>query len=286
MEEETIVAEPSIEAPAEVAEPTVAAETAVEAEPAAVESAVEAEPVPATKTKEKPWYVRKMDEKDALIARQEKLLEAALALAQKSGNAEPKTDAVVDVGPQRDQFNSDEDYYGARFRWEVRNEAAAAAREAAQQVAAQTVSETKAERARLDYVERVAKFTTAEAPDFDEVVGSATDVELPDFIEGTIITSPKGPQIAYELAQMNREDPEGLKSLLRMPPALVMLEIGQRLAIKAAAKTTPAVKPVPVTKAPVPITPVATRAPITFNLETATPAEIRTHLEAQGFHLA
>lgn len=285
MEEETVVAEPNIEAAAEVAEPSIAAETAVETEPAAVEQAVEVEQAPATKAKEKPWYVRKMDEKDALIARQEKLLEAALALAQKQGNAEPKIDAAVDVGPQRDQFNSDEDYYGARFRWEVRNEAAAAAREAARQVAAQTVSETKAERARLDYMERVAKFA-AEAPDYNEVVGSATDVELPDFIEGTIITSPKGPQIAYELAQMNREDPDGLKSLFRMPPALAMLEIGQRLAMKAVAKTTPMVKPAPVTKAPAPITTVATRAPLTFNLETATPAEIRTHLEAQGFHLA
>lgn len=105
----------------------------------------------------------------------------------------------------------------------------------------------------------------AEVEDFDDVIASASHIQVPMAVRQVLLTSPVGPKIMYQLAK----SPAELARISALPPLDAAREIGR---LEANASSTPTPKAQPKSAfgkaadrgpAPAPITPVAARGPTT-----------------------
>lgn len=179
----------------------------------------------------------------------------AEALKNSQGQATtPKQAPVVntvDREPRLEDTNDYTQYAKDLARWTYRQEHA----QAQQQVQAQAAISS--------YKTRVSEFSK-EQPDYEDVIASTNDWQVPSEINEIILTSDVGPQIAYHLGTNEEE----FLRLAGMSPLQRAKELGKLEAIfeKSTAKATPKT----VSKAPSAIKPVSgNRAVATTDLSDA-----------------
>ena len=160
----------------------------------------------------------------------------ARLMAMIEENKTPQKQAETE--PQRDQFNTDLDYFKSVAKFEAKQEALKLAWQDKQERQAET-SRMSVENQKLE----VAKEFRArevkvekELPDYKEVIEDWSP-RLPNSTAEMILRLPDGPLIAYHLAK----NPDLEKTLLEQPEYLHGVTLGQMLAtIKSSSKTTAA----------------------------------------------
>lgn len=183
---------------------------------------------------------------EAEVARLRKLIEDTAL----NRVGEPKTEpnvmsqsATVEGEPDPDHFETHREFVKAMARWEAKQ-----IREEERQQSQKTTLETERNKTVETYQSRARAFAE-KTKDFDDVLGGVEDMIVSPTIEGVILTSENGPEIAYELAK-NREVFERIN---RLPPIAAAREIGRieaRLAAQSSdtkqeiKKTTSAPKPI------------------------------------------
>lgn len=140
---------------------------------------------------------------------------------------ERKTQAQTPTAPQRDQFDSYEDFLRAEARYEAKQEAEAATKRAIEefqtnQKQQQTVQTHENERRSVEqkFSIRVAEVKKT-LPDYQEVIED-WEPNLPPAVVNMIVRLPEGPLISYHLAKnpaleaqfLNESDPDMQKVLL------------------------------------------------------------------------
>src|SRR4030095_12653038 len=119
---------------------------------------------------------------------------------------ERKSPAQVSQAPQRDQFDSYEDFLRAEARYEAKQEAEAAAKRAIEefqttQKQQQTVASHEQERIKVEkqFTERLAEVKKT-LPDYQDVIED-WEPNLPGEVVNMIVRLPDGPLISYHLAK-------------------------------------------------------------------------------------
>lgn len=152
--------------------------------------------------------------------------------------------------PNPDDFETQAEYVDALTDWklEQREKQTEAERRA------QAMQTKQAEMART-YTERAEAFA-AEHEDFHDVLEEVEDIPVSPAVQGLILESENGPQIAYQLAQ----DRETFERINQLPPLAAAREVGRIEArLSAASPEKPKAKK-SITKAPRPIEPVGGRS--------------------------
>ena len=160
----------------------------------------------------------------------------ARLMAMIEENKTPQKQAETE--PQRDQFNTDLDYFKSLAKFEAKQEALKLVWQDKQERQAET-SRMSVENQKLE----VAKEFRArevkvekELPDYKEVIED-WNPRIPNSTAEMILRLPDGPLIAYHLAK----NPDLEKTLLEQPEYLHGVTLGQMLAtIKSSSKTTSA----------------------------------------------
>ena len=124
------------------------------------------------------------------------------------------------TAPKLEQFDNLDDYVAAKAEWVADQKLTKAFAEREQQ------EKQRAEQGRRGEVEKtwhakVNQFRT-EAPDFDEVIGSA-DVQLNETMASALMESDMGPKVAYYLAR----HPDEAEDMQYMTPQQVYRTIGK-----------------------------------------------------------
>lgn len=152
------------------------------------------------------------------------------------------------TAPKLEQFDNLDDYVAAKAEWvaEQKLAKAFAEREAKEQQRAE-----QGRRGQLEQTwhQKVNQFRT-EAPDFDEVIGSA-DVQLNETMANALMESDLGPKVAYYLAR----HPDEAEDMQYMTPQQVYRAVGK---IEARLENESLVKKQ--SGAPKPVSPVGSRA--------------------------
>ncbi len=176
---------------------------------------------------------RRRYEKDLQAEREQRIrLEERLAKAEPARPTDPGM-------PTIDKFDNFDEYVTAKAEY-IASQTLSKHEERQQQEKAQAAQE----KAKLAYAEKLAK---ANIPDFNEVV-EGSGIRLSDVMYDTILESESGPKLLYHLAT-NPEDAERIAGLTPIGAvrALTLIEEGFK-------------KPVAVSKATPPITPVGSKA--------------------------
>lgn len=223
-------------------------------EPEAKEEKPEAKAEPKPEESALPKGVQKridraVREKYEAQARAKMLEERLTAIEQTSRQPQNFQKPIDKSEPKIENFNDFDEYVAAK----------------AEYIASKKINETLAEREQRVAAERVAaaqwravenwnkrlEATTAELPDFEEVVGGS-DLPMTDLMRDAIIESEMGPKIAYWLAN----NPQEAHKIAGMSPFQTVAAIGrleERLESQAKAPKKP-------TSAPSPVKPVGSKA--------------------------
>lgn len=230
---------------------------AEEAEPIA-EQEESSEPVEAekeatdTEKKQNPKLEKRFSEltKQREAARQEaakerearEALEARLKALEQQSNPQPIRN--MDEKPTPAQFSDAFEYAEALAEWSA--EQAIAKREKEE-----TERKAQAEREKVikSWNEKL-EAAKSELPDYEDMVASS-DVVVSDQIRDAILESDVGPKILYHLA----ENPQVAEKLSSLSVASALRELG-KLEARFEKVETPAARPVSVSKAPAPISPI------------------------------
>ena len=165
---------------------------------------------------------------------------------QMAATVPPKEQQV----PQRTEFGSDAEYYNAINIYNMNVVRA----EFDQKLQESRIQETRKS------LEVKADAARKEHPDFDEVVAEST-VQYTREVQQSIVESDVSADLIYALAK----DEDLAIKIAKLPPHLAIKEIGRlevRIEAEKSGKTTPAVPAKPVSKAPAPIKPVASKADV------------------------
>lgn len=159
--------------------------------------------------------------------------------------------AAPEGEPTRDQFQDDVSFLDARARYFVRHETRAATEEArrvAEETFAKQQAQERQQAAQRSFLERQREAEKA-YPDYSEVM-DASDVVLPQLVLDKIRGLPEGPTVAYHIAK----NPQLADRFKTADPSMHDFILGQ---ISATVK--PVNAPPPVSKAPAPGKPAASR---------------------------
>jgi len=156
--------------------------------------------------------------------------------------------------PKQEDFKTVGEYTDALVEWKF---AERERKQAEAQAAAEQNAVLTAHAARI-------KSASAEIPDFDEVMARGGDLNIPGHVSSFIVNSDVGHKLMYHLAQ----NPEEAQRIGKLSPIRGIAELGKledRLTAKPAAKgaSPDAATPPPVSKAPAPITPLASTSSAT-----------------------
>lgn len=180
-----------------------------------------------------------------------KMLEERLAALER--NAQPQVRKVEDSEPTLDKYESFDEYVSAKAEWIAARKIEQTLSEREQR---QTAEREAAERTKTaeNWSRRIAD-ATAEMPDIEDVLESASDIPMSAAMRDAILESDVGPRIAYFLAT----NPDEAFKIAAMTPIGAIRAIGKleaRLDQPAAKKTT---------SAPPPVSSVAGSASVTKN---------------------
>ena len=175
------------------------------------------------------------------------------------GRAEPKP-VEENVKPSPSQFNDAFEYAEALAEWSA--EQALLNRDKAEterKVQEERSKVIKTWNSRLETVK-------ADYPDYDEMIASASDIQVTDHVRDALLESEQGPRILYHLA----ENPELAEKLNDLSMVSALREIGKleaRFEAKDTSKETPKAeaetKPsIARSKAPAPISPIKTSSAV------------------------
>ncbi|CAB4127888.1 hypothetical protein UFOVP96_57 [uncultured Caudovirales phage] len=179
-------------------------------------------------------------------------LETRLRELEEKTNPQPEA-IQADVKPKPEQFTDAFEYAEALAEWSadqaLRNRDQQELQRKAQEEQQKLVQSWQT---RLEAVK-------ADLPDYDEMIASASDVQVTDAVRDAMLESEQGPRILYHLA----ENPELAEKLKSMSMISALREIGKLEArfeaksTKTDAKTEAETKPsVARSKAPAPISPI------------------------------
>lgn len=159
------------------------------------------------------------------LVKQNAALEEKLEQERKAKPKEAEKQAPVSDEPQRDQFQSEPDYYRALARWEVKQEMKQEKereRMAEIQTREQTLKDT--------YNERVTE-ARAKYEDFDDIVGHST-IKVPGITAPTLLRLVNGPEVAYYLGN-NQEVCKELGEMDEFEAIAKLHEISREIAAEA-----------------------------------------------------
>jgi hypothetical protein len=171
--------------------------------------------------------------------------EAKLAAKEKIEQQQAAQPQQADI-PERNQFNSDAEYYNAVNLYNISIVRA----EFEQKFNEQKVQESR------KVLESKTNEARKEHPDFDEVVSEST-VQFIPVVQRSIIDSDVSAELIYALAK----DEDLAERISKLEPHLAIKELGKlevRLEAEKGRKSIPAAKQV--SKAPAPIKPLASKA--------------------------
>lgn len=203
------------------------------------------------------------NENQTLKEQNDELKKRLDAIEQKVASKAAPEQAQPDPKPVVGQYEKYEDYVDALTDWKIREARKTLQADTAasiKQQQEQQTQQTEQERLRTvydSYNRRVSE-TRGRIDDFDEVVGAATDVQIPEAAEHAILEADNGPDIVYYLAA----HPDVAKQMSTMSPIKAAAFIGKLSAklevngTQAATEEKPA-KAKPVSAAPAPIKPVS-----------------------------
>ena len=186
------------------------------------------------KRPEKGGFVRKLEAKDAEIAR----LKAELEVKS--------TPLKVDAEPKEEDFDNLADYYKAVAKWEVKQELGNHQTETRKGEIEKRYNDLSQQ-----YTQKTEAFRKV-TPDFDAVVDSF-DEPLTPALQQALLESDFGPEIAYYIAK----NPEETAKLFTMGIVQLNKEIGRIEARLEQGKSSPEPVVVKTTKAPPPINPIS-----------------------------
>lgn len=242
--------EETLEATEEVLE-TEVEETEKEAEE--IEGEIEA-----TSTEQKPkkkgGFQKRIDKLNGKISAIEQEREYWRQEALRNQNVQ-KTDGKVietqvDISkrPKADDFKTADEYTEALTDWKVDQKL-----KSEKQKIQQDVIKTEFQSKITKHQERVDKFKDSH-DDFDDMIESVSNINLPMAVQESIIDSESGPELMYELAR----DPKELKRICSLSPLAAAREMGKlEVQLKKDSKTPS--KEIKTTKTPKPPTPVRTK---------------------------
>ncbi len=205
-------------------------------------------------------FQKRISELTRRIAEERREKERLLALVESTVKKPETTQPQTQIAePSRDQYETYEEYLEARAAY--RAEKAVETR----MQAIERQRQEQAEQARLAETQRAWSSRLAKAaesiPDFADVVGNATEVEMTPVMKQVIVESDVGPNIAYFLAQ----NPAEAARIAALSPARQAAEIG-----KLEDRVT---KPAKASSAPEPIRPVGGRSQVSDLLSDRLPPE-------------
>lgn len=227
-------------------------ETKLEASETSEEQEDEAEELePEQKaTKPKNGYKKRIDkltsQKTAAEQERDYWRQEALKSKQPEGKAEPVERKDDEGKPNKDDYESLDDYYEDLSDWKVE-----------QKLKAKEEKENL-ERAKTAEQEQVKSFATKAQEfkktheDFDEIMEGVNDVRMSIAVQDLLVRAANGPELAYELAK----DPEEFARVCQLSPMEAAEEIGKlkfKLQSKAETSSKPETK---ISKAPPPIKPI------------------------------
>lgn len=171
-------------------------------------------------------------------------------LEELRGRAEPKVDEPKPPKKEDPQFLNDK----GEFQWDKFTDAQAEFK-LEQFKREQAREQQQRDQAALDALiaQRVEK-AKEKYPDFVEVVGAQDRKDVPGFIMQYLRESELGPDMAYYFAK-NREE---LTKIAKLSPILALARLGRLEVRLEPTETKPEPKPVKVSQAPPPITPIST----------------------------
>jgi hypothetical protein len=168
----------------------------------------------------------------AALAAENAELQRRLGASEQPANA-PKPPKVED-------FQNYADYEDARAAFNTQQAVNAALRESRKQENETRQRETRQEMVE-EFMEGVSKIKER-IPDYDAVM--ATDVKIRDDISDLILSSEKGPHLAYELAKNNGAKLREIQSLSSVEAARAIGRIEARLSLPQPKKQTQAPTPI------------------------------------------
>ncbi|NJM09332.1 MAG: hypothetical protein HC883_00070 [Bdellovibrionaceae bacterium] len=203
------------------------------------------------KTK-KPGFVKRIDKLTKRLSEKDRELEywreqALKGTPQEPTESTPQTKQASSERPKSEDFDTHEAYVEAVADWKVEQ------RFKAQEAKAKETSlQGEFQRQRDEYKTRATAFAK-ENPDFVEAVNAVDDIPLSVTVSNAILKH--GPELAYELAK----DPEELERICALSVLDAAEAIGEIRARMKASKTES--KPeTRITKAPKPLTPIASKS--------------------------
>lgn len=157
--------------------------------------------------------------------------------------AEPKPDS--EGKPKPDDFENHSDYVEALTDWKTDQKF----KEQAQK---QEKSKAESEQQKIarDYQDRAKSFAE-KTPDFKEVLAEVDEIRISPVVHDIILSSPNGPELAYELAK----NPEEFEHVCKLPPIAAAREMG-KVEARIASKSSEKKQEQKITKAPKPLEPV------------------------------
>ncbi|NYT76647.1 hypothetical protein H0A71_06555 [Alcaligenaceae bacterium] len=173
-------------------------------------------------------------------------------LAERGGNPSAPAEKPVTAPekPDPSQYSDYGQYMEELADWKAEQKVSKAFSEREQQQQERTQQELRTQ-SFATYQERAQAFA-ADTPDFADVISAAEDVPMTDSMQELIVSSEKGPQIAYHMAM----NPDVAHRIAQMTPLMAAREFG-RLEAQLSVPKTEATPPPPVkpSSAPKPITP-------------------------------
>lgn len=163
-------------------------------------------------------------------------------VAEGQAPAQEPAKAAANEKPNKESFESYDEYVEALATWRAREIIA----QNEQERSKRTVEETR----QTTWTERL-KATRVEIPDFDEVVGGS-EVPINPHVAEELSDSEHGPALAYHFAK----NPEVLEHMNGLSPKEATRAIAKLEAALFSKKEAPAPEPKPVSKAPVPVAPI------------------------------
>ena len=234
--------------------PPVAAEAEPEVEPQASEPKAEDEAAVGEKKKNPKLEMRfseltkaKNEARAEAERERQARIDAENRYKELEAKINPPQPADLDPKPAPDQFNDPYEYAEALSEWKTEQKL----RERDQQEMARRASEEQA-RQTAEFAKRI-EAAKKDLPDFDEMIASASDVQVSAPVTDAIRESEYGPQILYYLAE-NQDFAQELvlKSLISQIREIGRIEAEFRKTSSTEKTSRPAAK---VTKAPPPISP-------------------------------
>lgn len=240
-----------------------------EAKPAEEKQEAKPEPKQEEKKEEEPALPKGVQKRIDRAVREKyeaqaraKMLEERLTAIEQRQTQQISQKPIDKSEPRIENFNDFDEYVAAKAEWIASKKINETLAEREQRTAAERVAAAQG-RAVENWNKRLAE-TTAELPDFEEVVGGS-DLPMTELMRDAIIESEMGPKIAYWLAN----NPQEAQKIAGMSPFQTVAAIGrieERLESQAKA-------PKKTTSAPPPVKPVGSKASATKDPGQMTDAE-------------